>query len=684
MARTRNTAADNGSRLLDLWSPGEDCGVPIGCVATTFTLDAGHFEEHCLARFVSMETDPAESARAYLIEREEKLSQVYACVMADQRHAHDAHSLRWRLLPVRLPGAAIQHAKLSLLVWEHCVRVIVTSANLTPAGYRLNREIAAGFDLGPDGGAPASLVLDAIAFLRALAGYVPTADSARGPRASLLTFLADARRRASRWPASAPAAGGARCELVSVLPGGNSPSVPQRIEALWRGPVATRLTVLSPFFDQTASAIDRTHQSLAGLLAARGSRAIAFRAPGRRLHDGTIEVDLPERLARPPHQPRSLTHEFAFVDACSAGDGDAQRPLHAKGLHLESDDFAVSVLGSSNCTVQGLGLSAVPNAEVNVAYVLPSGAGKLRQACEGAWPPAAPVPPHVAPMFLAGAETSDATDALALLPRGFVEALFSPTDTGGVVTLTLSPGELPATFEIRASGRLLMDDARWATAFHRSTSVELPVARALSELDVAWVDDDGNRQSTSWVVNVTDAALLPPPDELRNLKLEDLLAVLTSREPAHRFIERLLASRTPSPAATPVAVDPHDKVDTSQFLMRRMRRLAHALEGLRARLEQPVCSADGLRWRLNGPLGALALTRALQQSGEGAAFFMSEVVAMLDDLRPHAANAITRDVFHAEVAATRATVKGLALVQAASAPPNLRDYVAHQLTEPVT
>ena len=66
----------------------------IGCVATTYTFDPAHFEEHCLARFVGLQSDPAEDARSYLIEREEQLSQIFAGGLIDQAHVSATRSLR--------------------------------------------------------------------------------------------------------------------------------------------------------------------------------------------------------------------------------------------------------------------------------------------------------------------------------------------------------------------------------------------------------------------------------------------------------------------------------------------------------------------------------------------------------------------------------------------------------------
>lgn len=682
----RRRASDNAEsqRLLNLWSPEAEFGPAIGCVATTFTFDAGHFEEQCLARFMSMETDAAESARAYLIEREEKLSQVFACVLVDQRHAKNQRSLRWHLLPIRLPGSAIQHAKLSLLLWERHLRIVIGSANLTGAGYRTNREIVAALEFGHEEGGPLELVRGCIDYLEALSGFSPGSESAVGPRAALSTFLADVRRRVARWPNTSPKPGEPRLGLVPVLPtsSGRNTSVPAQLLEMWRGPAAQDLTVVSPFFDQTESALDRTYGELTRLITTRGPRSIEFRTSGRELSDGQIEIDIPERLADPPQRHPSTRHELKFVEPNSAADGDTQRPLHAKSLLLQNASFSIFLLGSSNCTVAGLGLSSTPNAELNLAYVVPAGASAFWAQCLRALPPAKDAPDLDKVSFTATVEDSnDEPATLALLPIGFVEALFQPGLAGGDLRLQLDPGHLPSSFEVLLpDGRKVLDRTAWTTTFAHAAEVAIALQRAISSLTVKWLDSSGTWQAAAWVVNVTDTALLAPPEELRNLTLEDLLAVLTTSRPIHWALEERLAARAERGGTPPPVVDPLKKVDSSQFLMRRMRRLARALEGLRVRLELPLASVEGLRWRLNGPLGPIALGRALQaESGEGGPFFIAEVASTLQDIEWQAGGAIKREELLTEVAAAQRQLKALALEHAAETPENLRVYVAEQL-----
>lgn len=106
MKKGKRSADDRArSRLLDCWQRKPEYGEPIGCIATSFTFDAAFFEEQCLARFVGMETDPAEDERGYQIEREEKLSPTFCAVIIDQRHVPWLRSAR-----PDTPGSAVRAA----------------------------------------------------------------------------------------------------------------------------------------------------------------------------------------------------------------------------------------------------------------------------------------------------------------------------------------------------------------------------------------------------------------------------------------------------------------------------------------------------------------------------------------------------------------------------------------------
>ncbi len=133
-------------------------------------------------------------------------------------------------------------------------------------------------------------------------------------------------------------------------------------------------------------------------------------------------------------------------------------------------------------------------------------------------------------------------------------------------------------------------------------------------------------------MNVVDLAALPPPEELRGLSLDELIQVLASTRPLHEAVVAVLRKRAASRVEGDPALDPHKRVNTETFLLRRTKRMAMALEHLRRRLERPVCTAEALDWRLFGPLGALTLAQALERDAATrleAAFFQAELALTL-------------------------------------------------------
>src|SRR5262249_44551048 len=139
----------------------------------------------------------------------------------------------------------------------------------------------------------------------------------------------------------------------------------------------------------------------------------------------------------------------------------------------------------------------------------------------------------------------------------------------------------------------------------------------------------------AWPVNVTDPATLPPPDALRDLNLEELLQVLGSTRPLHRAFVELLQKRK-GRSTTDILLDPHQRINTEGFLMRRTKRVALALDRLPERLEKTAVSMEALRWRIEGPVGPLALARAFVRDARTSAearFFLAELALTLKRVR---------------------------------------------------
>jgi hypothetical protein len=97
-----------------------------------------------------------------------------------------------------------------------------------------------------------------------------------------------------------------------------------------------------------------------------------------------------------------------------------------------------------------------------------------------------------------------------------------------------------------------------------------------------------------------------------DLPLEVLINILMSARPLHEILRRYLARQMRRGDSEESALlDPHQRVDTSGFLLQRTRRLSLALTALRERLQKPAATLENLNWRLYGPVGVRALKEAI-------------------------------------------------------------------------
>lgn len=631
----KKKSPDAARRLLDAWTPPDGAREAIGCIATTFTFDPVFFEEHCLSRFLRLETDPREDGAAYLIEREEKLAATTVSVLVDRSQAEGSASPRWDVLPVTVPSG-ICHAKIALLAWHGWVRLLVASANLTEAGYRKNQEVFGALDFCDGGEVPIEVLEEMLEFVRRVATLAP-GNAARepGPKRRLIALLDHLRARARRW--SAASTGRDWPQAIPVLLGpmnGFDTPVAERLGRLMRdkGGPAHSASVLSPFFDTAES--ESTYpgtQALVAALTERGERYVEFMVPVETIPDGRFRLCAPRSLVRPDRRTTTVAVYPVEEDV----DRDV-RPLHAKSIWLWNDRWNAYMIGSSNFTTAGQGLATNRrNVEANLAYVFPMGGG-IDRLMEETLPRSGEEIEDLDAVLWEPTDETAGEDPTATvpLPAGFEEALFAPAKSGHHLILRFGRG-LPARWivkETTTEAELYSSD-QWTTIGKLATAeIAWSLTRLPNAVDVTWWDRDGAAHSAAWPVNVTDPASLPPPDDLRNLSLETLVEILGSKLPLHEAVrrarDRAAARAAQGSDALPSDIDPLRRVRTETFLLQRTRRVAKALERLVENLNRPVVHRDALLWRLHGPVGPLALARALAESARSsgeACFLLAEV-----------------------------------------------------------
>jgi len=665
-------------KLLDAWAPPDGAGAPIGCVATTFTFSSSFFEEECLSRFLGLETDPDEDGPLYLIEREEKLSQVVcACAIVDQHHCKGPRSLRWDLLPARVRGG-ILHAKISLLVWSSAVRVIIGSANLTEDGYRRNLEVFATFDYSENSDHPIGILHELVDFLRACADRSQSGpDKAAPPLERVRVLLDRVRNIAWKWgqnEATSLRQGMAAYPLL-VRPGVQHALA--ALEALW--PASTPPTeayVCSPFFDPP-DAPNVPAQELWQRLRKRGKASVSFHLEAEETVEGKLLVHAPKALlkARPSGRPGVETR------VCKI-DLESTRPLHAKAISLEDDRWVLYMIGSSNFTSAGLGLNSAGNLEANVAFLVDAKKRpKDADALDHAFPQGEELNPELIVWQDCPTSEDKEPEQDVALPVAFGPAIYDVDEReSGSVTFSFAGTPKPGWRVISESDdEIILAEPDW-TASGRLQAVPVPwsKARPPSGFWVAWEDSPGRAW---WPVNVQASSALPPPDELKSLSLEVLIEILTSSRPLHRVLNAYLKRRHGSAASSTLdcLVDPHKRVDTSRFLLQRTRRVSWALTALRERLERPVATEKGLHWRLYGPVGVRALIDALLGEGqmpEEKTFLLTELALELGRVKPKSfAGHLPGQRVKGEIQKLIANLKDAASLDLDGQAPNLKDYV---------
>jgi len=642
----RKSASSSGA-MLDLWRPPQDAGEPIGCLATTYTFAPGLFDEQCLARFLDIDSEPNREDLAFLLEREDRLGRVYAGVLVDHSQAGVEHSLRWDVLPVRVPSAK-QHAKLSLLVWQRHVRIIVASANLTEPGYRYNFEVAGAVDCAP-AACDAGIVADALAFLRRLIPLVPGASSAVPEVARASEFLNLVGRHVAEW-APAPRRQSTRQHLLFTMPGvaGGPPasSLEQAFELCrgrWGSP--SEVSVASPFFDVDGDR-SRATATTCKMMARGARRTIAFAVPAILSED----KDAVPRLLAP--KGLILTPP-AYQCAVSVGilpevEDKNHRAWHAKMLELRTDKlFTALMVGSSNFTCAGLGVGSHRNAEANLLTTVEhADFGREVGALRDVWPELDFVDdPDSAEWLGVREEPGEPTTPSQPWPPGFVAATYRAGDAP-VVLVRVESKDLPEEWSVHACGRagvVLLTAEAWralgspSVVECRWTSPEPP-----EKLLIRW-----DEQQAILPLNVEDGRALPPPPKLDRMTADDMLGIVAASDPSAAY--RAWAKQNADPgggddddldSATPPDLDPLRRFDLQATFLHKVRRRARVLEGLRQYLQTPVLTNRALEWRLRGLVGVEAIAdRFVQEcldangTGDEALLTLADFLIVLKEVK---------------------------------------------------
>jgi phosphatidylserine/phosphatidylglycerophosphate/cardiolipin synthase-like enzyme len=283
---------------------------------------------------------------------EKRLFELDAAVifMEAGRYRGRPRSLRLDVRPTVSPPGAVLHAKVTLLVFERAVRLIVGSANLTKQGYRENREVIAVLTATTSSKKEAPLINQALVGMEtALAAWLT-------PEAGKL--IRRAREILLPW-------------LNGNTDADNSFVWSNRQQPLWRafiqrwpaGEPIKRVSIISPFWSQDASV---TLSTLLGELKHTGGLA-----PGAEVRLLTDAFENPDGTLIPVLPPAYLTQDWNALGIVATAQPvspkvhpeelggmegfTGTRALHAKVVLVEGTRTGLAYLGSANFTAHGWG-----------------------------------------------------------------------------------------------------------------------------------------------------------------------------------------------------------------------------------------------------------------------------------------------------------------------------------------
>jgi hypothetical protein len=652
--------------LPELWMapeglPFADVGRPVQCLSTTYTFDAGYFETQLLSRFLGLRYDETDDHHRNIAEREQILGVVPVAVLVDRRQASDSQStLRWDQIPIA-PPSGIQHAKVSVLVWERVIRVIVGSANLTKPGYRSNREIMAALDfLDHERSLPRALLLSILTFLGKMGEMAVCAAPSQQRVGEQIVAT---RRLAKKWTAMPDDFAPSARPQVQFIPGlpklGGRPAerVLDRTLEIWGKRKIWDATVVTPFVDYAPNAQLKLLQRLStvsGLTASSTTIVLPCKLLDPRIPQ--LEMVAPASFAG---AVEAVMPGYAWEHGVLQDDEDDadRRVLHAKALWLRGQTTHLMLVGSSNFTSRGMG-TGTPNVEANLCYLDDRDVRDDTHWLHR-WPFEWTATQIDSEAQLTWQENPNADDPAmdeatgAMLPRFFRAATIKAgwasegaVPTGSIVFTFDGAETAPSAWRILLpsgtdSAMLLEGDSLWNDEYWTATIPDAVHPSRVRVLRVEWTAI-GETCSALWPVSLADVTDLPLSEDASDLSADEILACLiTGRSPARVAASRIGAM--PADASSNVILDPLRSVRTDGYLLYRTRRLGRALTYAGARIEQTPPRPAAMRFRLEtDPTGLVELARALcrqQRADEakrsdvspvqGCVFALAEILLLL-------------------------------------------------------
>jgi len=645
-----DTSDISARKLIDKLVPDPRWGSMRGLFSTTYDLGPDFLEMDFLPSVFGLGAwdDRSWATRIAL---EKNLAQLEAAVILTdaRRYRGRPRSLRLEVQPGVTPRGSALHAKVTFVLFERAVRLIVGSANLTERGYRRNREVVAILTAMQSSKREAGLIY------QALTG----ASAALDPwlSAGARKLLADSLDTLRSWTN-----GNSDPDTTFIWTHGQT--------KLWReflgrwpgGEMIKRLTIISPFWSENAGL---TLSTLLKEMRKMGTLAVdaevrlltdAFEGP-----DGHVLPILPlgytaynwaalgVRATAQAVSPTVLPEELGGMEGFTGS-----RSLHAKVVLMEGTRNGLAYLGSANFTAHGWGFldnQTTANVEAGLVIrrslqagvfdnLIPDLAGKPVLLASGNFqslqapeqgPEDDPWPEFVRQVLLSPAGLAD--DELELVIEVDPKATPYPW-SAKLLDKEGYPGETLIRFEtaIEAS----------TTPARVSLSSQM-LTRLLTdqEVEICWSECPRGR-AVPLNVEASARLRLPISPVRHRIQETDLLFYYQGRISWEELFPDpdAPAGQTDSSA---LPATPDTGVDKSRIQSYQIREFVEALTGITQDLKAATQSESSMRLALLGPVSPVALAQTVHYAVDAggrtpmaAAFQLVEILACLKSARSFA------------------------------------------------
>jgi hypothetical protein len=604
-------------------------GIVIGMLATTFELDPTFFDSDYLPTFLGLGAweDTSWSNRVTM---QRALAQTEATVvmMDARRFRGRPRSLHIEHMPLVGTGGMKLHAKVSLVVQERAVRLLVGSGNLTEGGYRHNREVTLPLLATAETPSITALVEQALITMEQplRAWWTPAAERVRATALELIGGWQKAPIRDDHFAWS-----------------WGEKSLATEFTRLWPEEEIVAVTIISPFWSDKGDG-----GPLAQILNQFGKARVTG-AKIRLLTEAspdsqtTFRPKLPAELAAWDIRGLGVVGEIQAVDprviAAEVGgrtDFQSVRALHAKVVVVEGESTTMVYIGSANFTEHGWGFAgARSNIEAGIIMLR---RGRDRQSLAGVIPKTTgkPVPldgkgrSAVTPLEKTNDDTIWPTfiHDISLIPVGV-----DKKDLELKITFVDSKLTEPFSVSLVGGGKTLSLDATNFNSGVLESSVLEQVLRD-QRVNVSW-----NSHSVEFPINVDmDARLLLPVSPGAKAPGE---SVLLAYYQGKISVEDIYPSPSNEPGndSDPLGAKGSDEtaVDTTKIQSYQIREFVEALQGIHDDLRSAARATEtAMKHAVLGEVSPLALAREVmravnehRRSPTAAGFQLVEILASL-------------------------------------------------------